>query len=100
MLYINEGLLSGMPEELKNIVIKGGLAAQEYMFSEVSNIEKNGLESLKNTDKITIVEGMENVADAYKKAAAAAKDEYYKLVGEARGKELLESLESTLKNTK
>lgn len=100
MLYINDKLLKGMPKNMQDIVIKGGQVAQDYMFSEVSNIEKRGMEDLKKTGKITTVEGSKSVADAYKKAAGEAKKEYFKLVGEKRGKELIDSLEAAVKKLK
>gem|GEM_PF-5412511 len=53
--------------------------------------------SLKKTGKITLVEGSESVLTAYRKAAEAAKKEYFKLVGEKRGRELLDSLEAAVR---
>jgi len=47
MLYINDKILKEMPENLRETVVRGGRAAQGFMFSEISNIEKRGMEDLK-----------------------------------------------------
>ena len=95
-LCANAKLFEGMPSELKKIVEDGGHHAQNFMFDEVSEIEKRGLEALKATGKIEIVESTPAIREAYRKAAEDAKVEYFKLVGEARGKELLSSLEAVV----
>jgi TRAP-type C4-dicarboxylate transport system substrate-binding protein len=93
-LCVNTKLLEGMPAALQKIIADGGKYAQGFMFSEVPEIERRGLESLKATGKIEIVEGSPSISEAYKKAAEDAKKEYFKSVGEARGRELLDSLEA------
>lgn len=100
MLYVNDKLFKGMPKNLQDVVIAGGRVAQDYMFSEISAIENRGMADLKKTGKISIIEGSGSVVDAYKKASSEAKKEYFKLVGEKRGKELLDSLEAAVKKLK
>ena len=95
-LCVNGKLFEGLSPELRQVVTDGGHHAQNFMFDEVAAIERRGLDALKATGKVEIIEGSPEVTEAYKKAAEDAKKEYFKSVGEARGKELLDSLEAVV----
>jgi len=100
MLYISSPLFSKMPRELQDIVVKGGQVSQEYMFKYVPKLAAESREKLAKTGKIEMVASTPEISAAYKKAAEAAKGEYFKLVGEKEGKEIFKSLEETLKSIK
>ena len=97
VLFINQKLFDGMSKNLQEIVMGGGRVAQDYMFSEVPNIEKQAIEMLKRSGKITIAESSPEIRAAYKKASEPAKEEFLKIVGEKEGQEILQALEAALK---
>jgi len=97
VFFINQKLFDGMSKNLQEIVMEGGRVAQDYMFSEVPKIEKQALEMLKKSGKITIIECSPEIRAAYKKASEPAKEEFLKIVGEKEGQEILQALEAALK---
>jgi len=100
MLYISRGVFDKMPKDLQKIVVKGGEAAQDYMFSYVPKLAADSRAKLIKTGKIEIVPATPAISEAYKNASRAAKAEYMKLVGEEEGKAIFKSLEETLKSVK
>lgn len=98
MLYISRGVFDKMPKNLQDIVVKGGEAAQNEMFRYVPELVADSRAKLLKTGKIEMVEATPEIVEGYKKASAAAKEEYFKLVGEEEGKVILKSLEDTIKS--
>ncbi len=97
MLFINQKLFDRMPKNLQEIVMEGGRIAQDYMFSEIPNIQKQAIKLLESSGKITIIESSPVIRAAYEKAAESSKNEFLKIAGEKEGKELLQALEEALK---
>jgi TRAP-type C4-dicarboxylate transport system substrate-binding protein len=97
VLFISQKLFDRMPKNLQEIVMEGGKVAQDYMFSEIPNIQKQAIKLLESSGKITIIESSPAISAAYKKAAEPAKEEFLKIVGEKEGKELLQALKEALK---
>lgn len=100
MLYISDKSFNKMPKDIQQIIVKGGVVAQEHMFDYVPKLAKISRDKLVKTGKIKMVASTPEIIAGYKKAAGAAKIEYFKLVGDKEGKVVFKSLEDTLKTVK